>query len=57
MAAALATPYILEYGHDNPAVYGLLAIPAYVGVARLKNHAHWQTDVIAGWALGATAGF
>ena len=57
MAAALVTPYILEYGHDHPAVYGLLAIPAYVGVGRLKNHAHWQTDVLAGWALGAAAGF
>jgi hypothetical protein len=56
-AAALVTPYILEYGDDHPMVYGLLALPAYVGVGRLKNQAHWQTDVLAGWALGAAAGY
>jgi PAP2 superfamily len=55
-AAALVTPYILEYGEDHPMVYGLLALPLYVGVGRLKAQAHWQTDVLAGWALGAAAG-
>src|SRR5215831_12888303 len=39
VAAALVTPYILEYAGDNPAVFGLLAIPLYVGVGRLKNQA------------------
>jgi membrane-associated phospholipid phosphatase len=24
---------------------------------RLKNHAHWQSDVIAGWALGTAVGY
>ncbi len=57
VAAALVTPYILEYGHDHPAAYGLAAIPLYVGMARLKNHAHWQTDVLAGWAVGAASGW
>jgi len=56
-AAALVTPYILEYGDDYPAVYGLLAIPAYVGTARLKNHAHWQSDILAGWGVGAASGY
>jgi len=56
-AAALVTPYILEYGHDHPAVYGLAGLPLYIGVARLKNQAHWQTDVLAGWALGAASGY
>jgi len=23
----------------------------------LKSHAHWQSDVIAGWALGTAAGY
>ncbi len=57
VAAALVTPYILEYRHEQPAVYALLAIPAYVGVGRLKNHAHWQTDVLAGWAIGGLSGW
>jgi len=56
-AAGLVTPYILEYAHDQPAVYALLAIPAYVGVGRLKNHAHWQSDVIAGWVMGGVSGW
>jgi len=56
-AAGLVTPYILEYAHDQPAVYALLAIPAYVGIGRLKNHAHWQSDVIAGWAIGGLSGW
>ena len=33
------------------------AIPAYVGIGRLKNHAHWQSDVIAGWAMGGLSGW
>ena len=57
VAAALVTPYILEYRHDQPAVYALLAIPAYVGVGRMKNHAHWQTDVLAGWTIGGLSGW
>jgi hypothetical protein len=57
VAAALVTPYIMEYGRDQPAVYALLAIPAYVGVGRLKNHAHWQSDVLAGWAAGGASGW
>jgi hypothetical protein len=55
--AAAVTPYILEYGHDAPAVYALGAIPLYTGVARMKVQAHWQTDILAGWALGAAAGY
>jgi membrane-associated phospholipid phosphatase len=53
---AVVTPFIAEYGRDNPAVWGLAALPLYVGVARLKHQAHWQTDVLAGAALGAGVG-
>src|SRR5215831_21064934 len=46
VAAALVTPYILEYAIESPAVLALLAVPLYVGAGRIKNQAHWQTDVI-----------
>ena len=54
---AIVTPFIAEYGHDYPAVWGLAVLPLYVGAARLKNQAHWQTDVIAGWAVGGLSGW
>lgn len=57
VAAALVTPYVLEYGSDQPAVYALLALPLYVGVARIKNQDHWQSDVLAGWAVGGLSGW
>jgi undecaprenyl-diphosphatase len=56
-AAALVMPYILEYGRDYPATYALMLLPLYVGVGRIKNQAHWQTDVAAGWTIGALAGW
>lgn len=51
------TPFVLEYGHDHPAVYALELLPAYDAVARVKSHSHWQSDVVAGWALGTAAGY
>lgn len=56
-SASLVTPFILEYGSEHPAVYSLLLLPAYVGVGRLKAQAHWQTDVLFGWAVGGLAGW
>ena len=56
-AASLVTPYMLEYGPDQPAVYLLAILPLYVGVGRVKAQAHWQTDVIAGWAVGGLSGW
>jgi membrane-associated phospholipid phosphatase len=57
VAAALVTPYVLEYASDYPATYALLLLPFYVGAARIKNQAHWQTDVLAGWAVGGFSGW
>ena len=57
VAAALVTPYILEYGSEHPAVYALMLLPLYVGAGRVKNQDHWQTDVLAGWAVGGLSGW
>jgi undecaprenyl-diphosphatase len=57
VAAGLVTPYVLEYGSEYPATYATLLLPLYVGVGRIKNQAHWQTDVLAGWAIGGLSGW
>jgi membrane-associated phospholipid phosphatase len=54
---AAITPFVLEYAEKNPFVYGLYALPAYDAVARLKSNAHWQSDVLAGFALGSLTGY
>ncbi|MBV8145504.1 MAG: phosphatase PAP2 family protein [Gammaproteobacteria bacterium] len=51
--SSIVTPFILEYGHDHPGVYALELLPLYDAIARVKVQAHWQTDVLAGWALGS----
>jgi len=56
-AASIVTPYMLEYGKEYPAVYALSIIPLYVGIGRVKAQAHWQSDVVAGWAVGGLAGW
>jgi undecaprenyl-diphosphatase len=57
VSASLVTPYVIEYASENPAVYALLLLPLYTGVTRVKNQAHWQTDVLAGWAVGGLSGW
>lgn len=57
MAASLVMPFILEYAGEYPAAYGLLSLPLYVGIGRVKNQAHWQSDVLAGWAVGGLSGW
>jgi len=56
-AAALVTPYILEYGSEYPWTYGLAILPLWIGAARVKNQAHWQGDVLVGWTVGGLAGW
>ena len=53
-SASLVTPFVMEYAGDHPSAYGLLLLPLYVGVGRVKAQAHWQTDVLAGWAVGGS---
>jgi undecaprenyl-diphosphatase len=57
LQASFVTPFIVDYGKDHPWVWALEALPLYDSVARLKSQAHWQTDVIAGWALGSAVGY
>jgi undecaprenyl-diphosphatase len=57
VTSAIVTPLVLEYGHDHPWVYGLELLPVYDGIARMKTWGHWQTDVIAGFALGTGVGY
>jgi undecaprenyl-diphosphatase len=54
LTSTIVMPFILEYHQDHPWVYALAALPAYDAVARVKVWGHWQTDVIAGLALGTT---
>ena len=55
--SAIVTPMILEYRHDHPWVWALELLPAYDAVARMKVRGHWQTDVLAGFAIGSLAGY
>ena len=50
------TPFVLEYGRDHPAVWLLEALPLYDGIARVKVRAHWQSDVLASFAIGTAIG-
>ncbi|HEY8069031.1 MAG TPA: phosphatase PAP2 family protein [Burkholderiales bacterium] len=55
--SAVVTPLILEYRNDHPWIWALELLPAYDAVARVKVHAHWQTDVLAGFAIGTGIGY
>ncbi len=56
LQASFVTPLIAEYSQDHPWVWGLEILPAYDAVARMKTQGHWQTDVLAGWAVGTAWG-
>jgi len=57
ITSAIVTPLVLEYRRDQPAVYALELLPIYDAIARVKVHGHWQSDVLAGFALGTAAGY
>ena len=54
--SAIVTPFVLEYRQDTPSVYALELLPAYDMVARVKVRGHWQSDVLAGFAVGTASG-
>lgn len=57
LQGSFVTPLIVNYAAAHPWVWALELLPAYDAAARLKSHAHWQTDVLAGWALGSALGY
>ena len=57
LQASFVTPFIANYARQNPWVWSLEILPVYDAFARMKSQAHWQTDVIAGWALGSAVGY
>jgi undecaprenyl-diphosphatase len=57
LQAAFVTPFIVDHAQAHPWVWALEALPAYDAVARVKSGSHWQTDVLAGWALGTAVGY
>jgi undecaprenyl-diphosphatase len=58
LQASFVTPIILdETARGNYWIWALEALPIYDGIGRMKQQAHWQTDVLAGWALGTAVGY
>ena len=57
LVSAVITPFVLEYRHDYPAIYALELLAAYDMAARVKVRGHWQSDVLAGFAVGSLAGY
>jgi membrane-associated phospholipid phosphatase len=57
VVSSIVTPLVLEYGREHPLVYGLELLPVYDSIARMKVQAHWQTDVLAGFAIGTACGW
>ena len=55
--SSIVTPIVLEYGSEHPSVYLLELLPVYDAIARVKVHGHWQSDVLAGFALGTGVGY
>ena len=55
--SAIVTPLVLEYRQGTPWAYALEALPVYDAIARMKVQAHWQTDVLAGFAIGTLSGW
>jgi undecaprenyl-diphosphatase len=57
LQASFVTPFIANYARQNPWVWALEILPVYDAFARMKSQAHWQSDVIGGWALGTAVGY
>jgi membrane-associated phospholipid phosphatase len=56
VTTAVLTPFMYQYIREDPWVGALAILPLYEMVARVKAQQHWQTDVLAGAALGFAVG-
>ena len=56
LQASFVTPFIERFAARNPALWALELLPAFDAAARVKQGAHWQSDVLAGWLLGTGFG-
>lgn len=57
LQASFVMPIIVNYQKQYPWIWALEILPVYDGLARMKAQAHWQSDVLAGWALGSAVGY
>lgn len=57
LQASFVTPFIVNYQKQDPWIWALEILPIYDGLARMRAQAHWQSDVLAGWALGSAVGY
>jgi membrane-associated phospholipid phosphatase len=55
--SSIVAPFVFEYREAQPGIWALEALPLYDAIARMKVQAHWQTDVLAGFAIGTVAGY
>jgi undecaprenyl-diphosphatase len=51
------TPFIVDCSKQHPWIWALEILPVWDAYARLKSQPHWQTDVIARWALSTGVGY
>ena len=57
LQASFVTPFVIADAGHNPWMLALELLPAYDAAARVREGAHWQSDVLAGWALGTGFGY
>jgi PAP2 superfamily len=57
LQASFVTPFIVNYQKEYPWIWALEILPVYDAMARMKAQAHWQSDVLAGFALGSAVGY
>lgn len=57
LQAAFVSPFIVNYAAEHPWIWALEVLPFYDSIARLKNQAHWQSDVLVGWVIGSSFGY
>ena len=57
LQASFVTPFIIDYRRRYPWIWAAELLPVYDAYGRMKSQGHWQSDVIAGWALGTAFGY